>query len=242
VVDALAAAGYPDVAALDAGQGNDAADLCVLNNGTSVQAFQGLPRLYPLPPPPHIPGPGANGVAPTVPPTRYQIDVTKKDMVDILPQAWDAVVALNNPPTLFRRDTALLSIKVADGVARLEPINQTRMRGIVARSVLFIEQKHTGRAPWLKPDGAIVDDMLVNIDPRIQPIDRIAQVPVFDSQGNLIDQSGYHPAARLYYHPRPGLNLQPIPAQPTKADLNEAKDLIYNDLRFSRTSRERPYI
>lgn len=50
VVDELADAGYIDVVALDLGQGNDAADLCRMNNGTSVQAFQGLPRLYPLPP------------------------------------------------------------------------------------------------------------------------------------------------------------------------------------------------
>jgi hypothetical protein len=49
VVDVLRGLGHPDVAALDPGQGFDAADLCVLNNGTSVIAFQNLPVRYPHP-------------------------------------------------------------------------------------------------------------------------------------------------------------------------------------------------
>jgi hypothetical protein len=230
VVDALAAAGYIDVAALDAGQGHDAADLCILSNGTSPDAFRTLPLLYPLPPPPHTPVPGSAGVVPTTPPTRYQIDVTSKDMIDLLPQAWDAVVALNNPPTLFRRDAAMVTLRAIDDRAQLESVTATRMRGILARSAIFMEQKHNGRVPWLKPDSAIIDDMCNDIDLRIPCVDRIVQVPICGSDGRLLDVPGYHAASRLYYHPRHGLIVPPVSANPTEADLEVAKDLIYNEL------------
>jgi hypothetical protein len=229
VVDVLLGAGYNDVQALDLGQGNDAADVCVLNNGTSVQAFQGLPIFYPLPPPPTPPAGSTS--APAVPlSNRYQVDVTRRDMIALVGPAWDAVVACNNPPSLFRRDKVLVQLVVVDGVAHLEPVNQTRLRGIVARSCVFIEQKHYGPVPWLKPDAALLDDMLLTIDPRILPIDRIVQVPVFAPDGTLLDTPGYHAKARLYYHPRAGLVIPAVPATPTQAEAAKAKALICDDL------------
>ena len=229
IVDELTAAGYMDVVALDLGQGYDAADVCVNNNGTSVQVFQNLPRLYPLPPPP---APPAGTPTPNTTPlnARFQIDVTKKDMVELVAPTWDAVIAANNPPTLFRRDQALVQVRITDKIARLESINQTRLRGIVARAAVFIEQKHYGPAPWLKPDGAIIDDMLTTIDDRVQPLDRIVQVPVFAPDGTLLDTPGYHPSARLYYHPRPGLVIPPVPATPTQVEMEAARSLLYDDL------------
>ncbi len=230
VVDALVAAGYPDVVALDAGQGHDAADLCVLNNGTTPAAFQGLPLLYPLPPPPHVPS-GASGAVPASPVTRYQIDVTNKDADDIIPLAWDAILANNDPPTLFRRDSSLTWLRIIDGKASLEMVDSVAMRGIAMRNAIFMELlPRVGNRPWLKPDHAITDEMRRMIDPRVPAIERITQVPVFDKHGTLLDTPGYHPAARLYYHPRPGLVIPPVALQPTDTDLNAAIELIYNDL------------
>jgi hypothetical protein len=221
VVDVLAKL-YGDVLALDPGKNNDAADLCVLNNSSSVAAFKNLPTLYPLPAPPA-------GAAPP-PANRFQIDVTDQDMANLIGPTWDAVVAMNNPPTLFRRDSFLNLVKIIDGRARLETIGQIHLRGIVARAASFIQQKRNGPTPWLKPDAAILDEMLVNIDDRIGAIDRIVQVPVFAADGSLLDTPGYHPSARLYYHPRPGLVIPPVADQPTVADLEWAKRLIFDDL------------
>jgi hypothetical protein len=233
VVDVLLAAGYSDVQALDLGQGHDAADLCVLNNGTSVQAFQSLPVLYPLPPPPAPPSNGA--AAPTLPlSSRYQIDVTDIDMRNVVQPTWDAVVARNQPATLFRRDTMLMQIVVLDGKAIFRPVDQATMRNIITHACVYIEQKNRRgiptAVPLLKPDGAIVEDMRTVIDPRIEAVDRIVQVPVFAPDGTLLDAPGYHAAARLYHHPRPGLVVPPIPDQPTQADVAAARSLLYDDL------------
>lgn len=232
VVDELADAGYLDVVALDLGQGYDAADLCVHNNGTSVQAFQNLPRLYPLPPPPAPPAGTPTNTA--VPVGRFQINVTKLDMREVIKPTWDAVIACNNPPSLFRRDKVLMQLQFIDGKASLRPVDQPIMRHIITSSCVYLEDHNRqGRIvpePLLKPDAAIVEDMRSAIDDRVQPLDRIVQVPVFAPDGTLLDTPGYHPSARLYYHPRPGLVIPPVPATPTQVEMEAARSLLYDDL------------
>ena len=69
------------------------------------------------------------------------------------------------------------------------------------------------------PPAAVVDDAMVNIDPRIPSIARVVSAPTFADVDTLLSAPGYHPSTRIYYDPKPGAVVPPVPARPTQADL-----------------------
>lgn len=165
---------------------------------------------------------------------RPRIKVRDLDIPEIVAPAWDALIATNEPPTLFRRDGTLYELTRDDeGAAVLSEVDKRRLRSRLARVALFVEERVKRGAPisWIvEPPSSILDDMLVRVDSRIPLITRITRCPVVGANGSIIDTPGYHPTARIYYDPRPGPVVPPIPAQPTAEDIAAARRLVLDDL------------
>lgn len=164
---------------------------------------------------------------------RPQIDRTTIDLKTITPLAWDAVVAANDPPTLFRRGLDLVRLEENDSGARVvQTVDTRRMTGILARAARWVRVSHTRQGALTTdttPPAAVVDDCMVNIDPRIPVLMRVIHAPTFAGDA-LLSEPGYHAAARVYYDPRPGDRVPPVPVEPSAADLAEARALVLDDL------------
>lgn len=165
---------------------------------------------------------------------RPRIKVRDLDIPEIVAPAWDALIAANDPPTLFRRDNVLYELAHDDaGALALAEVDKRRLRSRLARVALFVEEriKRNTTISWIvEPPSVILDDMLVRIDERVPLITRITRCPVVSADGSIIDTPGYHARARLYYDPRPGLHVPPIADKPTAANVEAARDLIVSDL------------
>jgi hypothetical protein len=161
---------------------------------------------------------------------RPLIGVRDLDIPEIVAPAWDALIAANAPPTLFRRDGVLYELSHDDaGALILVEADKRRLRGQLSRVARFYDARES--ASWLvEPPSVILDDMLVRIDPRVPILTRITRCPVITPDSTIVDQPGYHAGARLYYDPRPGLCVPPIPVEPTAEQVAAARALILDDL------------
>lgn len=165
---------------------------------------------------------------------RPSIDISTIDLPVLMPQAWDAIVAQNDPPTLFRRAGELARLETTESGALVVKTIDTRvMLGILARAARWVKVSYTRNARVEKealPPAAVVDDAMVNIDSRIPSIARVVSAPTFADAKTLLATPGYHAAARIYYDPKPGAVVPSVPAEPTQADLAHARSLILDDL------------
>jgi hypothetical protein len=154
-----------------------------------------------------------------------------------MPQAWDAIVAANDPPMLFRRAGELARVETTEqGALLIRTVDTWRMAGILARAARWVRISYDKRGGATEketiPPAAVVDDAMVNVDPRIPALTRIVHAPAFAEGDLLLAEPGYHAAARIYYDPKHGAVVPPVPATPTEADLERAKALVLDDLLF----------
>jgi Bifunctional DNA primase/polymerase, N-terminal len=166
---------------------------------------------------------------------RPAIDISTIDLPTLMPQAWAAIVAQNDPPTLFRRAGELARLESTESGALIVKTIDTRvMMGILARAARWVRVTYArGGARVEKetlPPTAVVDDAMVNIDPRIPPITRVVSAPTFADVDTLLTTPGYHAATRVYYDPKPGAIVPAVPDQPTVVDLARARNLVLDEL------------
>ncbi len=167
---------------------------------------------------------------------RPVIQVQQLDLPAVSAAAWNAMIAANDPPTLFMRGGELVRLETDEhGTRLLVSMDARRMTGLLARTARWIRitppTKQRGfQEKDVVPPAAVVDDCMVNVDSRIPPLTRIVHAPVFGPDGTLLEEPGYHRAARVFYDPRTGTVVPPVPEQPNTAALARARELIVDEL------------
>jgi hypothetical protein len=76
----------------------------------------------------------------------------------------------------------------------------------------------------------VIKSLLATPDPALPVLAGIVTAPVFGRNGSLLTEPGYHPDARLLYHPPPGFSLPPIPAKPSAEEIAAARSLLLDEL------------
>jgi hypothetical protein len=147
-----------------------------------------------------------------------------------------ALLAANNPPNVFQRGELLtrLRIRAETGTPTLEPLFDSALRGVLSRVANWFKLREAGDATVLEPDAppmeVVRDVASLPAWDGIPVLEAVVECPVFGRGGQLITTSGFHPEARLWYHPAAGLDVPPVPDHPTSDDLARARDLLTNDL------------
>lgn len=60
----------------------------------------------------------------------------------------------------------------------------------------------------------------------LRPLVGVVKVPTVRADGSILDQPGYDPGSRLLYLPDAGLVVPPVPADPSPAERDTARDLL----------------
>lgn len=161
---------------------------------------------------------------------RVKIDATCKDLPPLTKRAWSALLATNNPPTLFRFGSIPTRIEQGD---HAEPITRAldyeRMRHHLARAASFVEQRTRGEETvevLVAPPKDVVNDVLATPDQPLPILTRIVEAPVFAPSGELQTTPGYHPASQTFYAPAAGFTVPDV----TGRDVEHARDLICDEL------------
>ena len=172
----------------------------------------------------------------------HQIQGNERQLRDVTADALQAILERNDPPTVFQRGGVLTRCRTRDdnGEPYLETLDGSALRGVLARVADWFAMKGTGDKARLVEDAPpqeVVNDLLslpawAGI-PRIQSV---VESPFLDQSGRLITTPGFHPKARVWYHPDPRLVLPAVPEQPSREDIDKAKALLlvelYGDFPF----------
>ena len=170
---------------------------------------------------------------------QQHIRVTNKPDVylsgDIEQDAQAALMALytaNTPPVIFlRRGKLARCRKDEEGRPFIEEINEAILLYELARAVNFLiyNQARETSVPTYPP-LAVARYILSQGTWKFPALRGMTEVPVVRDDGTILDQSGYDPQTRLIYLPHPELLIPPIPANPTRQEVDQARDLAWGYL------------
>jgi len=159
-----------------------------------------------------------------------EIVVTDRQLRDISHDALDALYLHNQPPVLFRRGGGLVRVEYDESANPfIATVGEAALRGYLARSADFVRvAKNERRA--VSPPKDVVQDIATLVDTRFPPLVGVTRIPVLRPDGTLVERAGYDDETRLCYCPDDGLVIPPIPDNPTRAEIEAARDLILEPL------------
>lgn len=156
------------------------------------------------------------------------IIVNDRAIRDLTADALRAMRATNAPPSLFVRARAICEIdRDADGRPVIAELGEHELRGRIDRAANFIRCTDKGDNHVAVPMECVRDVLTRPLAELGLPrLAGIIEVPALRPDGTIIDQPGYDPVSGLVLALPDGLEMAPIPAAPTPADLDQAIDLI----------------
>jgi len=172
------------------------------------------------------------------------INVSNRQMADLVDEAWDATNHANTPPRLFLRSGRTCMIRRGDNDAvRIEDVDRAGMQGFLARSARWTRWRRATaaelkagmdseeRAGFIEaecdqPPTYLAPDMLVFPDDALPPLQAVVASPVYDAAGRLVATPGYSPTAHLWYEPPGSFELPSIAVAPSDEAVEAARKLI----------------
>ncbi len=159
------------------------------------------------------------------------IIVNNRQLPEVIADAWDAIIAQNDPPRIFVFGQQLIELKISSSESHLttHPIGINELYSHLYRCANWVKVENNERRAS-RPSDYLVKDMLTRIDPRIPVLDTIVRIPIFRSDGILLSQSGYDSDSRIYLDLPDELANIEVPEHPTKEEIEAAKRLFTDDL------------
>ena len=163
--------------------------------------------------------------------TLPEIVVTDRHLRDITANALEALYRANRPERIFRRGGVLTRLSVDEkGSPFTETLNESALRGYLARSCNFVRVRAKGEKIATPPPLDVVRDIDSLGDWQFPPLLGITEAPVIRTDGTVMTKPGYDNATNLYYWPSPKLSVPLIQDKPTDSDLKVAIDLALEPL------------
>jgi len=156
-----------------------------------------------------------------------QICVSNRHRKDIAQDSWDALLAANDPPRLFRHGRGIAGL-ARDEQERLliSHLTLPALAGHVDRCADFMKATDNGLAP-ARPPRDVIEDMDAMAKPL--PVLRgIVGTPTFSRDGTLVTEAGYQASTRLFYEPV-GELIAAVPQTPDATHLRMAREIILLD-------------
>ena len=146
-------------------------------------------------------------------------------------RAWSLLIASNRSPWIFRLGGQPTWVVPDDeGRPAAATIDIERMRHMLANLADWRKPLGKGESIPTPPPSNVIKSLLATPDPALPVLAGIVTAPVFGRNGSLLTEPGYHPDARLLYHPPPGFSLPPIPAKPSAEEIAAARSLLLDEL------------
>lgn len=159
------------------------------------------------------------------------LDAGDHDLPRISGHSWDALIAANTPPRLFRYGGILVRLEPDQrGVPLLTSLTEHRLRFELARAARWFKETKTGGLVPALPPVDVVRDLLAAPAPPLPALEALVAAPTFAADGSLQVTPGYHPAGRTYFTPANGFSVPNVPTYPTVAAVAHAKTLICDEL------------
>lgn len=156
------------------------------------------------------------------------VQINNRSIGEITKPALSALQASNDPPNLFVRGGKMVYVAVdEERRPAVVPVSESYLRGRIGRVAEFYRCSDSGDTKVLPPVETVRDIMALPIDELALPaLLGVAEAPTMRQDGTVIDEPGYDPASRMYFHPGPGLENMILPEDPGTDDIAEAVAMI----------------
>jgi hypothetical protein len=153
-----------------------------------------------------------------------EIITNGRPLREITAEAFETLMLMNEPPEIFVRHGRLVRVRRDEkGRPFVEELQETHVRHHLARVAEFVRVGDKGVRSVVQPPPVVVGDLLaMPAWPGLPALEALTEVPILRADGTVLDVPGYDSTTGLVYCPAPGLNIPPIPAEPTQADAQEA--------------------
>jgi hypothetical protein len=138
---------------------------------------------------------------------------------DIADAALSALLAANDPPTLFVRAGKLTRVREDEnGRPIIEVLNIDHLRERLGRVARFVNKGKSGSITIQTP-MSVVQDIKARAGWPLPPLEAITESPTLRRDGSILNEPGYDPDTRLIYHPAKGFTMPSVPDSPSRADV-----------------------
>jgi hypothetical protein len=149
--------------------------------------------------------------------------------------ALDALLAANNPPTIFAREGLVVRV-VEDEKKRprIPAVDVDVMRGCL-KLVANFGTRRGKRLQHISPPDHVIRDILAMHATAFPPIAGITETPIVRPNGTIADKPGYDAETRLYLKFAPGFKMPRIPKRPIQEQARKAiqsLDEVIGDFPF----------
>lgn len=152
-----------------------------------------------------------------------RIIITNRHLHEIAGDAWDAVLAQNDPPMYFRHAGSIAEIDQDEHGPRIVHLTLARLRGRLDRLAEWVRLTDEGPKP-ARPPKDVVEDMEALPQP-LPHLRGISGTPTFGADGGIMTEAGYQLGTRLYYAPV-GEPVPVVPDVPDATDLKRARNIL----------------
>jgi hypothetical protein len=116
------------------------------------------------------------------------------------------------------------------GTVLIRDLTVDRVLNEMAKAAMWVKYDSQGRKAPAKPPKDVAANVLATPNPPLPQLERIATVPFFSAEGELVSQPGYHAKTQtLCRFPR-DLEFIPVPDQPDAYEIRMARNVIEKHL------------
>ncbi len=168
---------------------------------------------------------------------RPEIEITGRFLRDISDDAKAALLAANDPETLFMRGSIMARVSGE----KIEPLTHTTLKSHLDRIADFVKvtykQGENGKPERVvtpaRPPADLAPDLLGRLDLDLPELDEVVNAPVFLPDGSLLAQDGYDHDHKIL------LKLRGLSGVRADMPIDEALrllDTVYADFPFTETA------
>lgn len=157
------------------------------------------------------------------------IMVSGRQQIEIVDDAWTALLSRNDPPQVFVTSGQLSRLLYLEPEWTIQIADEAIVNGLLIRAARWMQKTGTSEIA-AKPPREVIRDLLANPSPRLPQLSAIAATPVFDANGTLLNRRGYHAGSALQLQLDAVWDGFQVPTQPTEAERKAAVSLLLDDL------------
>lgn len=160
-----------------------------------------------------------------------RIQLSGKQLHEVLEDVWKAIIEENDPPSLFLSSGSLARVEKDRETARIDLLDGDKAYGLLIRLADWYTQRGEHEI-HSKPPKDVARDLLANPNPLLPQLEGVITTPIFDKSWSLLNQPGYHPGAKIWFQRPQSFEELTVPAIPSKEEVAKARSLILDDLLF----------
>lgn len=174
-----------------------------------------------------VPTPGA--VPQGLPHDRPSIMTSGRFVRETIDESWGVILTANGDDPRYYRMGDLL-VHLEEGEARRYPkvLRREALAAHLDRLADYMRLDDDAELP-AHPRRAMLEEMLAVLSPVLPVLRRISATPVLAPDGSCLVDAGYQPDLETYLSLE-GIDVPPVPAQPTLHDVAAARQLLLDDL------------